>query len=141
MTVPLTPLTDEQLEAVLRFAVEMVGEPTISIEDLIADARWHRVELAQARAENERLQRANRTRQDYPFRCDACGRAHILDTSIPSEFWNKIAPDGGMLCTTCIDDRLALAGLRCEAEFYFVGKALKSKSYANSHGDLAEARA
>ena len=53
-----TPLTDAQLEAVLRFALEMVGEPTISIEDLIADARWHQAELAQARSEIERLREA-----------------------------------------------------------------------------------
>lgn len=75
------------------------------------------------------LERANRTRPEYDLRCDQCGRAHILDTSIPSEIWNKIAPDGGVLCTTCIDDRMAAMGLKGEAKFYFVGKALVSTLY------------
>jgi hypothetical protein len=73
--------------------------------------------------------RALRTRPDYDFRCQDCGAPHNLDTSIPSEIWNRIAPDRGALCTLCIDDRLAEAGLTTEAEFYFVGRALKSRLY------------
>lgn len=66
-------------------------------------------------------------REDYPFRCEDCGRAHILDTSIPSEIWNQIAPDISMLCPLCIDRRMFKKGLTCEAEFYFCGQALQSK--------------
>lgn len=82
-----------------------------------------------AQDEIERLQRANRTRPEYDLRCEDCGRAHILDTSIPSEIWNQIAGDASILCTTCIDDRLVKHGLACEAKFYFVGKALDSTLY------------
>jgi hypothetical protein len=85
--------------------------------------------LSRLQGEIERLRHANRTRADYDLRCQDCGRAHILDTSIPSDVWNKIAPDVGALCTTCIDDRLKKHGLTCEAEFYYAGDALQSKMY------------
>lgn len=85
----------------------------------------------------EAAEKANRTRTDYDLRCQECGRAHILDTSLPSEIWNQIAKPEDHLCTTCIDDRLAVKGLTAEAEFYFVGNALVSKLYR----DQTEARA
>jgi hypothetical protein len=79
---------------------------------------------------------ALRTRPDYDFRCQRCGAPHNLDTSIPSEFWNVIVERDssggdkyGALCTLCIDDLLVEKGLACEAEFYFVGKALTSRPY------------
>jgi hypothetical protein len=100
-------------------------------------------------AETERLRRATRTRPDYDLRCQDCGAAHNVDTSIPSAVWNRIAEPASVLCTLCIDERLTKAGLTCdEAEFYYNGDALRSKLYAESHGEvarlereLAEARA
>ena len=85
-----------------------------------------------------RLTRANRTRHDYDLTCSQCGKAHILDTSLPSEIWNQIAAPEDILCTLCIDERLAAKGLSCLAEFYFVGDALTSKLYSQ---DLQEANA
>ncbi|MER8924309.1 hypothetical protein [Mesorhizobium sp. M0859] len=70
------------------------------------------------------------TRPDYDLRCEECGRAHILDTVIPSGIWNQIAEPHNVLCTVCIDKRLQAKGLTAEAEFYFVGDALVSKLYA-----------
>ena len=98
----------------------------------------HGLEKAQADAEAMVLaeRNANRTRPDYNLRCQECGAAHNLDTSIPSKIWNVIAPDVSILCTLCIDERMAAKGLTAEAEFYFVGKALKSKLYAESQGDV-----
>lgn len=76
------------------------------------------------------LRRASRTRPDYALRCDACGAPHWLDTSIPSEVWNRIAPEVGLLCLLCIDERVAALGLtNVPAEFYFVGKGLLSRLY------------
>lgn len=97
--------------------------------------------LAAERERAEKAENANRTRPDYDLRCGDCGRAHILDTSIPSAIWNKVAADASILCTTCIDDRMAKHGVEGEAEFYFVGKALKSKLYDESHGCIAAAEA
>ena len=87
----------------------------------------------------EKISRALRTRPDYDLRCDDCGAPHILDTSIPSAIWNKVASDVSCLCTLCIDDRVAAAGLSCRAEFYFVGRAVRSRLYDDSFGDVAEA--
>lgn len=93
--------------------------------------------LARVEAELERLQRASRTRPDYDLRCN-CGAPHWLDTSIPSAIWNEVAEPGDLLCLLCIDQRLAAAGLSTDqAEFYFVGDALRSKPYAESHGEVA----
>ena len=95
-----------------------------------------RAEAAESALAAER--HANRTRPDYDLRCQDCGRAHILDTSIPSEIWNVIASDVGILCMTCIDDRLVKHDIKCDqAEFYFVGAALSSKLYEESHGTVA----
>jgi hypothetical protein len=107
----------------------------------------HRIRLLQA--ELAKLRRASRTRADYDLRCEDCGAAHNLDTSIPSELWNRICRNPGaaemglseteVLCTLCIDERLTKAGLTCDiAEFYFVGRALKSRLYAASTGDAEE---
>jgi hypothetical protein len=95
---------------------------------------------------------ALRTREDYDFRCQDCGAPHNLDTSIPSPIWNAICdnrpgdvpgaagigmPVAGALCTLCIDDRLVKAGLTCDvAEFYFGGKALSSRNYAEDTGTI-----
>lgn len=69
-------------------------------------------------------------REEYPGRCQDCGRAHILDTSLPSDIWNQIADPVDMLCAVCIDKRLTEKGLQAEAEFYFVGESLVSKLYS-----------
>ena len=96
------------------------------------------VEQAQARI--AALEHANRTRPDYDLRCQDCGRAHILDTVIPSDIWNQIVPEPeiGLLCTTCIDDRLVKAGLAIEAKFYYAGTALNSKLYADDIASVEE---
>jgi len=92
------------------------------------------------RGEVERLTHANRTREDYDLHCTQCGKAHILDTVLPSEIWNQIAAPEDLLCTLCIDDRLAAKGLTfSEAEFYYGGPALQSSLY-NRH-DKARADA
>lgn len=67
----------------------------------------------------------------YPddLRCQDCGRHHQLDASIPSEVWNKIAPDASLLCIDCIDARAAKHGVTFEARFYWVGKAGSSYLY------------
>ena len=87
----------------------------------------------------EQVERALRTRPDYNLRCDDCGAPHNLDTSIPSEIWNKIASDASVLCTLCIDDRVAAAKLACRCEFYFVGRAIRSRLYDDSFGNVAKA--
>lgn len=73
--------------------------------------------------------RALRTVEGSNQRCQDCGAPHNIDTSIPSPIWNQIESEVGMLCTMCIDDRMAALGLTAEAEFYFVGRALRSKLY------------
>ncbi len=95
-----------------------------------------RAELAESK-----LARATRVRPDYPFLCHGCGAAHVLDTSIPSEVWNRIAPEGGFLCTLCIDERVVALGLKdIPAEFYFAGQGISSRLYTDSLGDVAMLR-
>ncbi len=95
-----------------------------------------RAELAESK-----LARATRVRPDYPFLCRCCGAAHTLDTSIPSEVWNRIAPEGGFLCTLCIDERVAALGFKdIPAEFYFAGQGISSRLYTDSLGDVAMLR-
>ncbi len=75
----------------------------------------------------------NRTRPEYDLTCQDCGKAHILDTSLPSEIWNQIAKPEDVLCALCIDARLVKTGLTCDvAEFYFSGQALKSRLYGGA---------
>lgn len=110
----------------------------IEIGEIICGNIQHSTEEMLVRIEKVLMARAHLStnwwrdtlREDYPFRCEDCGRAHILDTVIPSEIWNKIAPDASMLCPLCIDARLTQHGLTCEARFYFGGKALSSRLYA-----------
>ena len=105
-----------------------------AVKNMAEDGEVSQVVLAHdaaQRAEIERLTKASRTRADYNLRCDECGSPHWLDTSIPSDIWNRIAPDGGTLCVLCIDERLTQHGLKAEAEFYYVGKNLRSKSYGD----------
>ena len=68
--------------------------------------------------------------------CNECGWPHLIDTSLPSEIWNQIAEPHEMLCANCIDKRLDKAGIVAEAEFYFSGKALHSRMYDESYGDI-----
>lgn len=68
-------------------------------------------------------------RPEYPFRCDGCGRAHVIDTVIPNDAWNAIADGADMLCVVCIDRRLAAKGLKAEAEFFYAGAGLLSRLY------------
>lgn len=75
--------------------------------------------------------KASRTRDDYNLRCEECGAPHWIDTSLPSGIWNRIAPDADVLCMLCIDDRLAAAGMKVEARFYFAGEGLQSELYAD----------
>ncbi len=111
-----------------------------NLRDVIAMVKRGAEALALCESNVAALERANSTRPDYDLRCQECGRAHILDTSIPSEIWNQIADPSDILCTLCIDRRMADKGLAsAEAEFYFVGRALTSKLYAESHGCVAAA--
>jgi hypothetical protein len=114
---------------------------------LAADiARQEAADARVAAAEGERdalrkriteLERRSRTRPDYDLRCEDCGAPHWFDTSIPSKVWNQIAAPHMVLCLLCIDARLQEAGLTCDkAEFYFSGTALRSRLYADSHGDV-----
>lgn len=80
----------------------------------------------------EAAQSANRPRDDYQVFCSDCGRAHVLDTVLPSEIWNKIASPDDLLCVVCIDTRLKKAGLTAEAEFYYSGDALRSRLYGDA---------
>lgn len=110
----------------------------------------HVKKLAEAAASRiaalEAAQSANRPRDDYPVFCSDCGRAHVLDTVLPSGIWNKIASPDDLLCVVCIDTRLKKAGLTAEAEFYYSGDALRSRLYgdadaleaANKRADEAE---
>lgn len=126
-------LVHKQLIAELkawRFARDQWKEKTIKSDN----------QLAAERAARERAERAIRTRPDYDLRCQECGAPHWLDTSLPSEIWNRIAKPEDILCLLCIDERLERAGIKTDqAEFYFVGRALQSKVYAESHGRVAEA--
>ena len=136
----------------IRDVVNVTGDDVQSRREGIAELYLHqyREEIA-AQAKH-----ALRTRHDYDFRCDDCGAPHNLDTSIPSPIWNAICENRegikpgaagigmkevGALCTLCIEERLVKAGLTCEAEFYFSGKALQSKLYAlPSTGNLEQAK-
>ena len=100
--------------------------------------RPERDRLVALAGEAIRSRRALRTRPDYNFRCDECGAPHNLDTSIPSDMWNQIMPNGGALCTLCIDDKLAAAGLAAPAEFYFVGAALTCRLYTDDNAALRQ---
>jgi hypothetical protein len=65
----------------------------------------------------------------------------VLDTSIPNEVWNAAVREehpelDGMLCTLCIDELVSEAGLTCDAEFYFVGKAVVSRMYDDDRGTI-----
>ncbi len=106
---------------------EQIGEAMIDAID--AERVKERAALAERTSELAEARAANSTRPEYDLRCEECGRAHILDTVLPSEIWNQIAEPGNLLCMICIDRRLAAKGLKAEAEFYFVGKALLSKLY------------
>ena len=124
-------------------------------EELISVIARFRDAAAVRDAELERLHHASRTRADYDLRCEDCGGSHYLDCSIPSDVWNRVCEnrDGALpgadgigmkavtlLCAMCLDDRLVKAGIACDvAEFYFVGKALRSRMYAESSGDVAKA--
>jgi hypothetical protein len=104
------------------------------------DAALARAEKAEDKVSAS--ERALRTRPDYDLRCDRCGAPHNLDTSVPSDKWNKVmrTADGdrySVLCTLCIDELFVEAGVECDVvEFYFVGSAISSRLYAESTGDV-----
>lgn len=95
-----------------------------------------RQEIGALKVRVEELETAARTRPDYDLRCDECGAPHWLDTSIDLDIWDTIAPNGGVLCLLCIDAKVASAGLKCEAEFYFTGRAVVSKLYTERCGEI-----
>lgn len=79
---------------------------------------------------------SHRTSLDNGLHCRRCGAAHYLDTVIPGDAWNAIEGDKfGILCAPCIDTLLAEKGLMCEAKFYFIGNALRSKFYPEDYQD------
>lgn len=79
------------------------------------------------------MERANRTRPDYDVFCADCGKGHIIDTVLPSPVWNQIAEPHELLCTLCIEDRLASAAIPCDvAEFYYAGPFLQSRIYTEA---------
>lgn len=56
--------------------------------------------------------------------CNDCGRAYgsggFPDLIIPYWAWKQISPtgdDGGLLCPSCICERLEISGIRCEGAF------------------------
>ena len=60
MTTPFPPLTDEQFEQLINVIYDVklgrrTPEAWYGLNDMVEYARWHRAELAKARAENERL--------------------------------------------------------------------------------------
>lgn len=61
--------------------------------------------------------------------CGDCGLPHSIDSSLPSDVWNRIAEPHEMLCPVCIDARLVKHGLTCDAKFYFNGRALHGYPY------------
>lgn len=128
---------------------EAIAERDRNIAAITEKVNRYDRECGEQAEEIARLKHATRTRPDYDFRCEDCGAPHNLDTSIPSEIWNAIArapgaaaigmPAVGALCTLCIDERMVKAGLTAEAEFYFVGRALTSTLYQESHGEIQAA--
>lgn len=135
------------MDELRRYAAGDVG----STLDSLRLARHTLSRLDALKQENEALKHASRTRPDYDLRCDDCGAAHNVDTVIPSEIWNRVCRDpgaaklglqeAGVLCTLCIEARLIRAGLTFDdAEFYYVGPALKSRMYEASHGEMQALR-
>jgi hypothetical protein len=128
-------LTPEQIEAIRKRAEAATPGPWLLYGvglsradfDYIKHARQDIPALLSAL---EAAEKANEPREDYRLFCDECGRAHILDTSIPSEIWNQIADGNSILCAVCIDKRLTAKGLKAEASFYYVGDSLVSRNYA-----------
>ena len=57
--------------------------------------------------------------------CYGCGRPYgdehgFPDLVVPTDVWRRISPtgnDGGLLCPSCICERLHKAGIRCEGAF------------------------
>jgi hypothetical protein len=119
----------ERVVAIMQQAADAAAEHADRIAAIVQPRVNESATIAQLREELARLRRATRTRPDYDLHCQTCGAPHWLDTSIPSEVWNQIAPDVSLLCLLCIDERMAAAGLSAEAEFYFVGAALRGKLY------------
>lgn len=134
-------LTLENVRSDIGLLLEALGKPNvarpISAHEVMLECIEAVKKLREKRAEHEH---ALRTRADYDFRCQDCGAPHNLDTSLPSDKWTRIAENPGAaaiglkevgaLCTLCIDDRLAKAGITdVECEFYFTGKAMRSRTY------------
>lgn len=137
----ILPPTQETWRSLLKDAAAELTRLHAEVERLtreLADEKqeietvryWRDVALLKYLARAEKLEHANRTREDYDLYCTQCGRAHILDTVLPNEIWNQIAAPEDLLCTLCIDDRLASKGLKFDnAEFYYSGPALRSSLY------------
>jgi hypothetical protein len=59
--------------------------------------------------------------------CDGCGARLVVEMLLPSEVWEQIADGDYALCPICMDERMALKGLRCEGVPFFRGKALTTR--------------
>ncbi|MCW5695759.1 MAG: DUF551 domain-containing protein [Bauldia sp.] len=137
----MTQADDVAREIVIRWLGEWRTTPEITSTQSEVLQQFIAAALTAANQRIAELERANRTRPEYDLVCDQCGKAHILDTVLPSHIWNQIAQPHELLCTLCIDERLQKAGLRCEAaEFYYGGAALGSRPYGEAEAAAASMR-
>lgn len=74
----------ERLNGTLKINLKAAGKALSSAGKQITELKGDNAAL---RSRIEELEQANSTRPDYDLRCEQCGRAHILDTSISSDIW------------------------------------------------------
>ena len=108
MTAPLPPLTDEQFEEYVAYFLKLTvgGSRTgDKFNAFIADDRWHRAELAKARAEGERL-RTELRKTVHWIETDCQPRAEF---AAQGHNWNTSADDRVRGCKILDEARAALA--------------------------------